>query len=131
VERIGEYYVGIASIIYRTKRMPMRIERELVRGAGPIVVLRILSAGETYGYELVRTLEHKSDGVLAICQGTLYPLLYNLQAKGLVSSRIDTGTTRPRKYYRLTEKGKRHLERETQQWQALAAVMSKMGITGA
>jgi PadR family transcriptional regulator PadR len=109
----------------------MRIERELMRGAGPVAVLRLLSAGEKYGYELVRILEDKSGGVLAMGQSTLYPMLYNLQAKGLITSRIDTGDTRPRKYYRLTEKGKRQLEHETQQWQALAVAMDKMGITRA
>jgi PadR family transcriptional regulator PadR len=102
-----------------------------MRGAGPVAVLRILSGGETYGYELVQTLERKSDGVLAMGQGTLYPLLYNLQAKGFIGSRIDTTHARPRKYYRITEKGKRHLERERQQWQALSVAMVKLGITGA
>jgi len=102
-----------------------------MRGAGPVAVLRLLSAGETYGYELVRMIERKSDGVLAMGQGTLYPLLYNLQAKGFIASRLDVSQARPRKYYRLTEKGKRHLEREAQQWKALSAAMLKLGITGA
>jgi PadR family transcriptional regulator PadR len=107
----------------------MRIERELMRGAGPVAVMRILSSGEAYGYELVKVLERQSDGVLAMGQSTLYPLLYNLQSKGLVSSRIDNSEARPRKYYRLTEKGKRQLQHETAQWQALSVAMDKLGIT--
>jgi PadR family transcriptional regulator PadR len=102
-----------------------------MRGAGPVAVLRLLSAGEKYGYELVKILERKSDGVLAMGQSTLYPLLYNLQAKGLIASRIDTSESRPRRYYRLTDKGKRRLERETQQWRALSVAMEKLGITSA
>jgi PadR family transcriptional regulator PadR len=99
-----------------------------MRGAGPVAVLRILSSGEEYGYELVKELERKSDGVLAMGQSTLYPLLYNLQAKGLISARLDTSEARPRKYYRLTEKGKKQLQHETQQWKALAVAMDKLGI---
>ena len=60
----------------------MRIERELMRGAGPAAVMRLLSGGEKYGYQLVELLDRQSDGVLAMGQSTLYPLLYNLEAKG-------------------------------------------------
>ncbi|HZZ43410.1 MAG TPA: helix-turn-helix transcriptional regulator [Tepidisphaeraceae bacterium] len=107
----------------------MRVERELMRGAGPAAILRLLEPGERYGYELVRLLERQSNGVLAMGQSTLYPLLYNLQAKGLIAARIDrTQGPRPRKYYRLTDKGKRQLARDRQQWEALSAAMSKIGV---
>lgn len=110
----------------------MRIERELMRGAGPAAVLRLLETGEKYGYELVRLLERQSDGVLAMGQSTLYPLLYNLEAKGLVASRVETADNgRPRKYYRLTGKGKRQLARSRQQWEALSLAMGRFGITSA
>jgi PadR family transcriptional regulator PadR len=108
----------------------MRIERELMRGAGPVAVLRLLAGGEKYGYELVQLLEKRSDGVLAMGQSTLYPLLYNLQAKGLVAARIDRTGPRPRKYYHLTDKGKRQLAAKTEQWQALTAAMGHLGVTG-
>ncbi len=110
----------------------MRIERELMRGAGPAAVMRLLEGSERYGYELVRLLERQSDGVLAMGQSTLYPLLYNLQAKGLVASRIETSadTNRPRKYYRLTDKGKRQIARDRKQWEALSVAMGKLGVIG-
>lgn len=113
----------------------MRIERELMRGAGPVAVLRLLEAGEKYGYELVKLLEERSDGVLAMGQSTLYPMLYNLEAKGLIASRIEqaeaSGVGRPRKYYRLTDKGKKQLARDRKQWEALSLAMGKLGVTGA
>jgi PadR family transcriptional regulator PadR len=109
----------------------MRIERELMRGAGPAAVMRLLSGGEKYGYQLVQLLDRQSAGVLAMGQSTLYPLLYNLQAKGLIASRVDTAeSARPRKYYRLTEKGKRRLARDQKQWEALAVAMGQIGILG-
>lgn len=110
----------------------MRIERELMRGAGPAAVMRLLAGGERYGYELVKLLDHQSGGVLAMGQSTLYPLLYNLQAKGLVAARTQTSpdTKRPRKYYRLTDKGKRQLACDRKQWEALSVAMSKLGVIG-
>ena len=73
------------------------------------------------GYELIQALAEQSDGVLAMGQSTLYPLLYNLQAKGLISARWETlPSKRRRKYYRLTDKGQRRLAKDTEQWQAIA-----------
>src|SRR5690349_14826004 len=109
----------------------MRIERELMRGAGPVAVLRILEGGERYGYELVQLLDQRSAGVLAMGQSTLYPLLYNLQAKGLIAARTEKSDSgRPRKYYRLTDKGKRRLARDRKQWAALSVAMGQLGIVG-
>ena len=108
----------------------MKIERELMRGAGPVAVLKLLERGEMYGYELVKSLDHRSEGVLAMGQSTLYPMLYNLEAKGLIASRqakADNG--RPRKYYRLTGKGKKRLAHDTDQWRAVTAAMQSLGIT--
>jgi PadR family transcriptional regulator PadR len=109
----------------------MRIEKELMRGAGPAAVLMLLESGEKYGYELVQLLDEESVGVLAMGQSTLYPLLYNLQAKGFIAARTETAENgRPRKYYRLTRKGTRELERHRKQWKALSAAMGKLGIIG-
>ena len=108
----------------------MKLERELMRGAGPLAVLKLLEPGEKYGYELVKALDRRSDGVLAMGQSTLYPMLYNLEAKGLITSRQDTAESgRPRKYYRLTGKGKKRLAHDTEQWRAVTAAMGALGIT--
>ncbi|MBX3322774.1 MAG: helix-turn-helix transcriptional regulator [Phycisphaeraceae bacterium] len=107
----------------------MRIERELMRGAGPVAVLKLLGRGEKYGYELVDELAQKSDGVLAMGQSTLYPMLYNLEGKGLIEGvwrEADSG--RDRKYYRLTDKGRKKLAEDIKQWQALADAMVGLGV---
>ncbi len=106
----------------------MRIEKQLMRGAGPTAVLQLLSSGEKYGYELVEALAKRSSGVLAMGQSTLYPLLYNLEAKGLVASRVDKTGPRPRRYYRLTDKGRKRLARDHKQWEALRDAMGSLGI---
>lgn len=108
----------------------MRIERELMRGAGPVAVLKLLERGEMYGYELVEALARRTDGVLDMGQSTLYPLLYNLEAKGLIESVWRTAESgRERKYYRLTSKGKKRLAHDLEQWRALALAMNALGIT--
>ena len=107
----------------------MRVERELMRGAGPFAVMKLLRRREMYGYELVEALSTQTDGVLAMGQSTLYPMLYNLQAKGYVSAQwrqADSG--RQRKYYSLTRRGLQRLATETRQWQSLVNAIATLGV---
>jgi len=98
----------------------MRFERELLKGVAPVVVLEILSRGRMYGYELSEALEQRSKGVLSLGRGTLYPLLYNLEAKGLVVAEWDENEgKRKRRYYSITSKGKEDLAAQKEQWLAL------------
>ena len=107
----------------------MKIERELMRGAGPVAVLKLLEGGKKYGYELVTAIADESGGGLVIGQSTLYPLLYNLEAQSYIRSewhQSDSG--RERKYYSLTPKGRRRLAAQTKQWQAVTRAMEELGI---
>ena len=107
----------------------MRIERELMRGAGPVAVLKLLEAGSKYGYELVAALAEHAEGVLDMGQSTLYPMLYNLEAQGYVKASWEEGETgRQRKYYSLTADGKRRLADGVEQWRALANAFVGLGI---
>ena len=107
----------------------MRVERELMRGAGPVAVFKLLDAGEMYGYELVEALDRRSSGVLAMGQSTLYPMLYNLEAQGLIKAQWRDGESgRQRKYYALTAAGKRRLAADTKQWEVLSRAMVALGI---
>ena len=108
----------------------MKLERELMRGAGPTAVMQLLAAGEKYGYELVEALSRQSSGVLTMGQSTLYPMLYNLEAKGLIRSRLDESGPRPRRFYRLTGKGEKKLAVDTKQWQALWEALRSLGVVG-
>jgi PadR family transcriptional regulator PadR len=105
------------------------IEGEFLRGAGPVAVLKLLERGEMYGYELVEALERRTDGVLAMGQSTLYPMLYNLEAKGLVVARWDESGNRPRKYYRLTDAGRTRLAEDAATWHRLTTAMGALGLT--
>lgn len=108
----------------------MKLEREMMRGAGPTAVLQLLSDGEMYGYEIVESLAERSQGVFELGQSTLYPMLYNLEAKGLVVSRHKDGPNgRKRRYYRLTAGGKKKLNQDREQWAALVKGMGALGVT--
>lgn len=107
----------------------MRIERELMRGAGPVAVLQILEHREMYGYELIEAMSRRTDGVLAMGQSTLYPLLYNLEAKKLIEGTWRNAPSgRRRKYYALTRLGREHLADHRRQWQQLVGAMRTLGL---
>ncbi len=98
----------------------MKFESQLLKGIAPTVVLEILSRGQMYGYELSQAIEERSNNVLTLGKGTLYPLLYNLEAKKLVKGKWQqTDSNRKRRYYSITGKGKSHLAKQKQQLQQL------------
>jgi PadR family transcriptional regulator, regulatory protein PadR len=107
----------------------MKIEREMMRGAGPTAVLQLLSTRAMYGYELVEALATRTDGVLSMGQSTLYPMLYNLEAKGLIEAEWrEAESGRDRKYYALTGKGKKKLKADVEEWNRLAGAMTALGV---
>lgn len=108
----------------------MKLERELMRGAGPTAVMQLLSGGEMYGYEIVEALAKQSNGVFELGQSTLYPMLYNLEGKGLVSSNQKAGANgRQRRYYQLTSKGEKKLASDREQWAAVVRGLGALGVT--
>ncbi len=98
----------------------MKFERELLKGVAPVVVLEVLSRGAMYGYELSDAIAKRSSNILTLGRGTLYPLLYNLEAKGLIKGKWhESDTGRKRRYYAITGAGKELLARRKQEWEQL------------
>lgn len=88
----------------------MRFESQLLKGIAPVVVLEILSRGPMYGYELSQAIEKRSAEILTLGKGTLYPLLYNLEAKNLIRGKWETtDSARKRRYYSITGRGEAEL----------------------
>lgn len=107
----------------------MSLEREWMRGAAPLAVLTLLQRRAMYGYELVEALDQGSGGLLGMGQSTVYPLLYSLEARGLLESRWDAASGgRKRKYYGLTANGERWLEQQRGQWTTLVEALSRLGV---
>ncbi len=100
----------------------MKFESQLLKGVAPVVVLEILSRGPMYGYELSQAIEQRSSDILTLGKGTLYPLLYNLEAKKLVKGKWEKNeSSRKRRYYSITSKGKDELVRQKSQLKELTA----------
>lgn len=103
------------------------LSRTLVAATIRPIMLSILSEGEIYGYQIIDRVQKLSGGKINWTTGTLYPFLHRLEANGLVEStwREVTGAPR-RKYYSLTEKGYRALEREKLQWMDANTILAKL-----
>ncbi|GMV04531.1 MAG: hypothetical protein AMXMBFR53_08110 [Gemmatimonadota bacterium] len=109
----------------------MALEREWMRGAAPLAALALLEGRAMYGYELVEALERGSGGLLDLGQSTVYPLLYNLESRGLLKTRWDTAPSgRRRKYYALTREGMAWLTKQRAQWATLVEALSRLGVMG-
>ncbi len=107
-----------------------RVPKAWMRGAGPLAVLKLLDEREMYGYELAEALDRESGGVLAMGHSTLYPLLYNLESKGLITQRAPRSAQgRTRKYYALTAAGRAWLGQHQKEFAGLVEAMSKLGLT--
>jgi transcriptional regulator len=82
--------------------------------------------GEQHGYGIARRIEQTSGGKLNINYGTLYPALLKLEQEGLITSAWGTSdNNRKAKYYKLTRAGRRQIDRDTKQWEATSAIMTR------
>lgn len=111
----------------------MKIEKSLLSGSTPLLILSLLKDGDKYGYEMVETLAKRSDDTFQLKEGTLYPLLHALEKEKLVESYSKTAPNgRERKYYRLTRSGREQLEYKEKEWRLFSekvnAVLSCAGV---
>ena len=103
----------------------MKLDKELLKGATETVVLAVLAEEPSHGYQLVQLLRRRSEGIFEFGEGTVYPLLYKLEAKGWIRGEWQAGEgRRRRRVYRVTGRGRRQLEKRTEQWAGLARGMT-------
>ena len=104
------------------KKREAKLEQELRRGVLQIAVLA-LTRSPTYGYQLLKDLSLHG---LETEEGTLYPLLRRLESQGLLRSEWDTGGTRPRKYYVLSEEGVKALPHLEAIWREISSAVGNI-----
>ncbi len=107
--------------------MARTIDRELKRGTLEMILLKLLSERQMYGYELVSTLEQRGGDQFQLKEGTLYPVLYRLENDGFIEARWETlerGV--PRKYYRLTKSGAKELQGLMEDWRNFTAIVNQL-----
>ena len=104
-----------------------RKTNELLHGALDALILRAVADEADHGYGIVRRIEASTKGAVVVEDGSLYPALYRLERKGYL--RGDWGVTegnRRARFYRLTDKGRRHLSQQTAQWATFARGVSRL-----
>lgn len=92
-----------------------------------MLVLRLLEQESMYGYQIIRELEQQSRNVFQLQEGTLYPILHNLEEQGAVSSYRQTADSgRIRKYYAITPTGRLLLEEKAREWEIYQTAVNQV-----
>ena len=96
-----------------------KYRQQFKKGALEMVLLSVVARGKTYGYEIILTLNRRGGPLFQnIREGTLYPVLYRLEDAGLLTSEVLAPPGgRAKKYYRITDAGRRKLAQMQQFWQ--------------
>lgn len=107
----------------------MALDKSLVSGSTTMLLLKLLSEKDMYGYEMIETLRERSCNVFEMKAGTLYPLLHSLEEKNLLTVYEQEVAGKIRKYYSITKEGRRLLAQKQEEWtQYSQAVMNVMNI---
>ena len=103
----------------------MALDKSLVSGSTTMLLLKLLSEKDMYGYEMIETLRERSQNVFEMKAGTLYPLLHSLEEKGLLTVYEQEVSGKVRKYYSITREGRNLLEQKREEWKQYSqAVMN-------
>ena len=98
---------------------------ELLQGTLDLLILRTLLLGRAHGHAIAKAIEHNSEDVLQVEQGSLYPALHRLIKRGWITAEEGVSENNRRaKYYRLTGKGRKQLTVETNKWDKLARAIA-------
>jgi PadR family transcriptional regulator PadR len=105
----------------------MKEKPDVLQGTLALMVLKTLDVlGPQHGYGIARRIEQISGDLLAVNQGTLYPLLLKLEHEGSISSQWGSSENNRRaRFYRLTEAGRKQLRTETRDWEQTAAIITR------
>jgi transcriptional regulator len=104
--------------------MMAQLKSDLPQGTLDFLILKIVALGPVHGYAIAQRLQQVSQDVVQVPQGSLYPALHRLENREFLAADWQlTETGRKAKFYRLTRKGKLHLETETASWQRLVGAI--------
>lgn len=100
----------------------MGIKENFKRGSLEMLILHLLKDEEMYGYQLTQEISKRSGGAFRITEGSMYPTLYRLIDKGLITDRLElVGRRRTRVYYRLEDKGREQLDKLIKDYEITSA----------
>jgi PadR family transcriptional regulator, regulatory protein PadR len=100
---------------------------DLLQGTLDLLILRTLASGAMHGWGIAQRIQQVSQDVLVVNQGSLYPALYRLEANGLVHAEwAASENNRRAKFYELTRAGHKQLQKDTAEWERLAAAVARV-----
>ena len=107
----------------------MKLDKGLVGGSTVLLVLTLLAEKDYYGYEIIKTLEERSDRTFEFKEGSLYPVLHRLENEGfVVSYREKSESGKERKYYHITPAGLELLGEEKEQWIVFSKAVNRVAL---
>ncbi|HEU5351517.1 MAG TPA: PadR family transcriptional regulator [Terracidiphilus sp.] len=100
---------------------------DVLQGTLDLMVLKTLeSMGALHGYRIARRIEQVSANALSLNQGTIYPALLRLEQRGWVAAKWGISETgRRARFYSLTRSGQKQIQKETENWERIAATMAR------
>lgn len=100
--------------------------QQLRKGTTPVLILSVLAAEKMYGYQIIRELDRRSEGYFTMTAALLYPALHQLEIDGFLKSEWEDGRgKRRRKYYSITQKGRKAMAASQAEWETFMANLQK------
>lgn len=105
----------------------MKIQENLKRGMTELLILHLLKQEDMYGYQLTQEFEKRSDGLFILKEGTMYPSLYGLIEKGMISDHKELiGKRRTRVYYHIEDAGKDYFDKIYEEYVSITEGIRKI-----
>ena len=109
------------------KRGGQPLQDEMLQGTLDLLVLQTLLLGPAHGHTIAYAIERRSDDVLQVEHGSLYPALHRLEDRGWIASFWGTSeNNRKARYYRLTKTGRKQLAEQTGRWEQLVSAINRV-----
>ncbi len=100
---------------------------DLIQGTLDMLILQTLAPGPAHGHTIAHVIEHRSEEVLQVEHGSLYPALHRLEDRGWISSFWGTSeNNRKARYYRLTPQGRKQLAAESSRWEQVVRAINRV-----
>src|SRR5437868_14855142 len=100
---------------------------DILQGTLDLLILQTLQTGAAHGHKIAYAIEHRSEEVLQVEHGSLYPALHRLEDRGWISSFWGTSENNRRaRYYRLTPLGKKQLAEQTTRWDEIVRAVNRV-----
>jgi PadR family transcriptional regulator PadR len=105
-----------------------RWTQQIRKGSTRLAILQLVSERERYGYEIITSIRERTNGTIEVAEGNVYPALHALEGEGYITSswrEVEPGVP-PRKYYRITPRGREHRTALAKEWKEYASAIARL-----